>query len=105
MNENKRKFGMMRGGLEGEMPKGTEYQRQEIDNYEIWEKSSLPNKETVLALFEVKKWSGEILNTEPDKCDDLRWFPLDNLPVNTIPYIKQAIECYRKGILYSEFGW
>ncbi len=42
---------------------------------------------------------------EPEKCDDLRWFPLNNLPANTIPYIRHAIECYQKKIFYSEFGW
>ncbi len=42
---------------------------------------------------------------EPEKCDDLRWFPLSKLPTNTIPYIRHAIECYRKNIYYSEFGW
>ena len=55
--------------------------------------------------FEVKKWKGEIVNTEPDRCDDLSWFPLDELPANTIPYIKQAIECYKAGAVYSEWGW
>lgn len=61
--------------------------------------------ERVDFFFEVKKWNGEPINTEPDKCDDLSWFNLDNLPQNTIPYIRQAIECYKKGIIYSEFGW
>jgi 8-oxo-dGTP diphosphatase len=61
--------------------------------------------ERVDFFFEVKKWTNEPINTEPDKCDDLSWFPLDDLPPNTIPYIRQAIECYQKGILYSEFGW
>lgn len=42
---------------------------------------------------------------EPEKCDDLRWFPLKKLPVNTIPYIRHAIECYQEKIFYSEFGW
>lgn len=44
-------------------------------------------------------------NTEPNRCDDVRWFPLNNLPENTIPYIRAAIENYRKKIIYSEFGW
>lgn len=63
------------------------------------------NDERVDFFFEVKKWIGEPINTEPNKCDDLSWFPLDNLPSNTIPYIRRAIECYQKGIIYSEFGW
>jgi ADP-ribose pyrophosphatase YjhB (NUDIX family) len=53
--------------------------------------------------FEARTWKGEIRNTEPGKCDDLSWFELDNLPTNTIPYIRQAIEGYKKGIIYSEF--
>jgi 8-oxo-dGTP pyrophosphatase MutT (NUDIX family) len=55
--------------------------------------------------FTTTKWSGKPENREPDKCDDLRWFPLDNLPQNTIPYIAYAISCYRQDVIYSEFGW
>ena len=53
--------------------------------------------------FEVKKWKGDITNAEPNKCDDLRFFPLGTLPENTIPYIAQAIDCYQKGVFYSEW--
>lgn len=55
--------------------------------------------------FESKKWQGDITNTEPEKCDDLTWFPLDSLPPNTVPYVREAIRCYQNGITYSEFGW
>lgn len=48
---------------------------------------------------------GEITNMEPHKCDDLQFFPLDNLPENIVDYVKVAIENYRKGITYSEYGW
>ena len=61
--------------------------------------------ERVDFFFEVRDWTGEPVNAEPEKCDDLSWFPLDQLPTNTIPYIKQAIDYYKKGIFYSEFGW
>jgi len=80
----------------------------DIDPNDIEVKTTMhrkQNDERVDFFFEAKKWRGEPKNTEPDKCDDLSWFALNNLPVNTIPYIRQAIDCYRKDIIYSEFGW
>lgn len=80
----------------------------DIDPADIEMKTTMHRRgadERIDFFFEVKKWQGEIVNTEPEKCDDLRWFALDDLPRNTIPYIRQAIECYQKGIIYSEFGW
>lgn len=49
-------------------------------------------------------WSGEPKIMEPDKCDELAWYPLDNLPENTIPYIRSAIEKIRAGVAFSEFN-
>lgn len=51
------------------------------------------------------RWSGEIINGEPDKCDELRWVDIDHLPVTTIPYVRQAIMNYKKGQWFDSFGW
>jgi 8-oxo-dGTP diphosphatase len=53
----------------------------------------------------VHKWRGEIVNAEPDKCDDLRWVDFDSLPENTIPYVRRAIANHLNGIPFDEFGW
>lgn len=63
------------------------------------------NNERVDTFFVADKWDGEIMNKESHKCDDLSWFDINNLPENTIPYIKFALENIRNGIFYSEFGW
>ncbi len=55
--------------------------------------------------FTADKWEGEPLNGEPHKCDDLRWFDLESIPENTIPYIRAAIGSFTKEEPFSEFGW
>ncbi len=66
---------------------------------------ALSDKEYVNFYFEAKRWEGEPKNMEPGKCDDLSWFPIDALPSNTVPYVRDAIRCYREGVRYSEWGW
>ena len=53
----------------------------------------------------VRDWSGEPFNAEPEKCDELRWTEISNLPENTIPYIRRAIENFQAGVPFEEFGW
>ena len=51
------------------------------------------------------RWSGEVTNREPHKCDQLAWFPLDGLPAGVIPYVRRALENFRAGRFYDSFGW
>ncbi len=51
------------------------------------------------------EWSGEIKNMEPNKCDELKWVNINDLPSNTIPYIKHAIEEYLDNKQFTIFGW
>jgi ADP-ribose pyrophosphatase YjhB (NUDIX family) len=53
----------------------------------------------------IKAWDGNPYNAEPNKCDELRWCDLETLPENTIPYVKQAIQNFRDGVVFEEFGW
>lgn len=55
--------------------------------------------------FTARKWSGEIINKEPNKCSELIWCDIKNLPGNTIPYIRAAIGNIKNKNFYSEFGW
>jgi 8-oxo-dGTP diphosphatase len=53
----------------------------------------------------VQQWHGEPSNAEPDKCDELRWVHVNELPNNTIPYVRKAIQNHWDGIKFDEFGW
>ena len=52
-----------------------------------------------------ERYLGNVENKEPHKCDDLSWFPVDNLPENTIDYVRVAIGAFLRNEPYSEFGW
>ena len=48
--------------------------------------------------FEARSWTGDPVNREPDKCGELRWFPLDALPeALMVPYIRDAVASYAAG--------
>ncbi len=64
-----------------------------------------PDRADIAFFFTANHFAGEPKNTEPEKCDDLSWFPLDALPPNIIPYVRQAIDCTRSKQFFSEFGW
>jgi ADP-ribose pyrophosphatase YjhB (NUDIX family) len=63
------------------------------------------NERRINLFFAAKKWNGQPEIMEPGKCDNLRWFELNNLPHNTIPYVKQAINSIKKREAYSEYGF
>jgi 8-oxo-dGTP diphosphatase len=55
--------------------------------------------------FTASRWQGEPYNAEPNKCDDVAWYPLDALPENVIPNVKEVLEQYANKRPYSIFGW
>jgi 8-oxo-dGTP diphosphatase len=66
-----------------------------------------PHDETgnrVDLFFRAHRWSGEITNAEPHKCDELRWVGYDELPDNMTPHVRHAIDCIQQDIIYSELG-
>lgn len=54
--------------------------------------------------FKSAKWSGDPYNAEPNKCDGLIWVPIDELPNNTVPVIKEVIQYIRNGVPLSQLG-
>jgi len=65
----------------------------------------LEDDERVDFFLRVRTWSGEPVNTEPEKCDDLRWVNITSLPQNMVPYVRRAIGNHLNGRLFDEFGW
>lgn len=55
--------------------------------------------------FLAEKWEGEPTIKEPNRCDDMSWYPLGRLPDNILPHVKEVLETYDKRLPFSESGW
>lgn len=55
--------------------------------------------------FKVNNWIGEPYINEPEKNEELKWISINELPSNIVNDRYIAIENYKNGIKYSEFGW
>ena len=52
--------------------------------------------------FRTRIWKGDVVNAEPDKCDDLKWVSLDELPRHMTLHIQEAFDALKTGLLYKE---
>jgi 8-oxo-dGTP pyrophosphatase MutT (NUDIX family) len=68
-------------------------------------KSSVDGEERIDIFFKATAWVGELKNLEPHKCDEFLWANPNNVPANTIDYIRFVLGQLQKGITYSEYGW
>ncbi|MFJ9420029.1 NUDIX domain-containing protein [Streptomyces sp. NPDC101227] len=55
--------------------------------------------------FRVRSWDGEPANAEPDKCAQLRWFPIDALPEPMVDFTAVALNHIGRGSTFSCVGW
>ena len=62
-------------------------------------------RQNIDIFFECFKYSGELLNNEPNKCGGFSFFDINNFPSNTVDYIKQAILDIENKKIYREFGY
>lgn len=83
---------------------GIEIDRGKLTPYTVMHRSSDDNPYVDL-FFHLSEWEGEIENMEPEKCEKLEWFPIDDLPEKTIPFVRKAIEDGGEKLEYMESGW
>lgn len=63
------------------------------------------NYERIEFFLTAESWEGEPDVMEPHECDEMKWFPVNELPVNMIPKSKYGLEQSLAGVIFSEFDW
>ncbi|HJP96588.1 MAG TPA: NUDIX domain-containing protein [Candidatus Saccharimonadales bacterium] len=55
--------------------------------------------------FLVLNFAGEPINKIPRQCSDLKWVKWNELPTNTVPEVRYALERIKEDKIYSEFDF
>ncbi|MGF7229224.1 MAG: NUDIX hydrolase [Candidatus Saccharibacteria bacterium] len=55
--------------------------------------------------FLVLNFPGEPRNRIPQKCDELKWVKWNQLPPNTVPEVRYALEAIKEDKIYTEFDF
>jgi 8-oxo-dGTP diphosphatase len=109
-------YSLVAGHIDGNEPVGDSMIREAYEEagIKIAKKDLIPNKvlhrwtedcEYMDFFFTARKWTGNPKIMEPNKCDDMSWFPVNNLPPNTLPYIRNVIESLGDKVAFIESGW
>lgn len=68
----------------------------------------LEGDERVDFFLAASRWAGEVVNAEPQRCAELAWHPLDRLPEDMVPYVRLALDRYRRApgrLWFASLGW
>ena len=82
---------------------GLDLQETDLTLYHVMHRQNAEVKsEYIDFYFKVAYWIGEPINSEPEKCEHIKWFPLEALPHKIVPSVKAAIEFYKGKLFFSE---
>jgi 8-oxo-dGTP diphosphatase len=84
---------------------GIDIKQQDLQLACTVHRMSTNQKEYIDLFFKCDKWQGEIINKEPEKCAEIKFHKLINLPSNMIPYVKKVLKSINSGINYLEMDW
>ncbi len=82
---------------------GITIDKKDLKTIQVMHRKS--SEERIDYFFLCEEWSGEVKNMELEKCDELKWFSLNDLPSNIIPYVAYAIKEYMNQKPFTDFGW
>ena len=83
---------------------GIKIKEEDLEIVHVMHRNS-EDRESIDYFLTCKKYEGNIQIMEKDKCDELKFYKLDELPENMIPYVRKGIEYYIENKQFSIYGW
>lgn len=79
--------------------------KKEALNYSSTMHANFKDSEYLFIIFVSDKYLGIPSIMEPNKCDELQWFDINDLPKDIIETRKIMIDNYLNNKIYSEYGF
>jgi len=110
-------YGLVGGGIDGNETVlqamireakeeiGITLQKNDLNVVHVLHKADSDGYESIVFFIEASQWHGEPHIMEPDKCTDLCWVTLSNLPHQLVDHLKQTLGNISKNKFYSEWGF
>ncbi len=83
---------------------GIKIKEEDLEIVHVMHRKS-KDRESIDYFLTCKKYDGKIQIMEKDKCDELKFYDLEKLPINVIPYVRKGIEYYQNDVPFSIYGW
>ena len=87
---------------------GLEIKAEDISHFLTLHRRGEDGKVYIDLFFSVSRWVGIVENREPDKCYELKWCSLQQLPNPTLAFVREALEGLRSSVrrdCFLELGW
>ena len=84
---------------------GIDVHMSELRLVHVMHRSSSNTPDYIDFYFLLLNFPGEIKNKIPDQCDELRWVKWNQLPENTVPEVRFALESIKNDKIYSEYDF
>lgn len=82
---------------------GIQLDLQDIQLYKVMNRKVNQEQEYIDFIFKANQWKGDITNNEKDKCEEIKWVDMNQIPPNTLGYIPEILK--KQESIYLPFNW
>lgn len=82
---------------------GIDIKLSDLELYKILNRKISKGGEYIDFIFKAEKWTGAITNEEYDKCEEIIWIDINNIPENTLDFIPEVLR--ENNSIYIPYNW
>ncbi len=82
---------------------GIQIDLQDIELYKVLNRKVNQEQEYVDFVFKANRWTGNITNEETDKCEEVKWVDVNEIPKETLSFIPTMLK--KGNSMYLPFNW